>query len=168
MGNLMQNEPEIAQRTRAKSVQPKPKRKKRRSGALKRDEMATIYFVQPIDGGLIKIGIAMNPVVRLKDMQVGSPMRLHILATCPGDTDDAHSLHWRFKGYHRHGEWHDPGADLLAFIESLHENPDPFSGWGRAGALRDEMEAKGRGTVVVVLPHGEIRPMPPWIPLAAC
>jgi len=60
------------------------------------------YFIQA-DSGPVKIGISLCPESRLRDMQVGCPHRLRLLATVPGDREA--ELHTRFASLRMNGEW---------------------------------------------------------------
>lgn len=77
----------------------------------------TVYFVQAVNGGLIKIGIAQDPQQRLAAMQAGCPIQLRIIALI-GDSNwfDEQRLHRLFEADRRHGEWFEPSARLLDYI----------------------------------------------------
>jgi len=67
-----------------------------------------IYFIQPINGGLVKIGSAKNIQDRFKSLQTGSPVILKIIKTIKDVSYDYEfNLHRRFKEYRKHGEWFD-------------------------------------------------------------
>lgn len=59
----------------------------------------------------MKIGWALDPQKRLKQLQTGSSSRLHILATLPGGRDVESRLHAKFTHQRRQGEWFDFGGD---------------------------------------------------------
>lgn len=86
----------------------------------KRRDPSAIYFVAAQNSGLIKIGVACDPVSRLRDLQVGSPERLRLLAVTPGTAADERALHQRFSAHREHGEWFRPAPEVLALIESVH------------------------------------------------
>jgi hypothetical protein len=91
------------------------------------DYYSVVYFVQPVGGGLIKIGITTRPVnERLKMLQTGSPVALQVIATCPGHSRREQELHRQFAKSRRHGEWFEPSADLVGFIAELAKSADPF------------------------------------------
>jgi hypothetical protein len=76
-----------------------------------------IYFVQPTDGGLIKIGQTRNsPQKRLAELQIGCPVPLELLGVLPGTIEHERSLHRRFADLRQHNEWFEPGERLLYFI----------------------------------------------------
>jgi hypothetical protein len=76
-----------------------------------------VYFIQPVDGGLIKIGVARNVKKRLAAHQIGSPVILRLLLAIPGDASLESIMHSRFGRLRRHGEWFEPAPLLLQFIE---------------------------------------------------
>lgn len=78
-----------------------------------------VYFVRAATGH-IKIGRSADPELRLRDLQLGSPVRLVLvgtIATSPEDTEAR--LHHRFSAAREHGEWFRPVPELLTFIQSL-------------------------------------------------
>lgn len=79
-----------------------------------------IYFIQPIDGGLIKIGYAENVGERFKSIQLMSPLILRVLNTMDGDKELEGHLHRYFGKLQHHGEWFRPSEDLLEFVRSPH------------------------------------------------
>lgn len=78
-----------------------------------------VYFIQAGESGLIKIGKADDPTARLATMQTGSADRLVLLTTMSGGRREEHALHRRFAHLRRSGEWFEPAADLLSFINEL-------------------------------------------------
>jgi len=82
--------------------------------------MSYVYFVQSVDGGLIKIGFAKNARRRLKDLQIGSPVKLKLLGFVSGTIFGEFMLHRRLSEHRRHGEWFAPHQEvLLAFAEAM-------------------------------------------------
>ncbi|WP_167396779.1 GIY-YIG nuclease family protein [Sphingomonas aerolata] len=79
-----------------------------------------IYFIGS-DIGAIKIGRAIRPKVRLRQLQSGSPIPLMILATTPGGVDEEKAYHDRFRKQRIRGEWFERSAELLAEIRRLNE-----------------------------------------------
>lgn len=76
-----------------------------------------VYFVQPVDGGPIKIGHSVNVPTRLKELETIYARPLALLATIPGGRDEERAIHERFSAL-RFGktEQFRPESDLLAFI----------------------------------------------------
>lgn len=75
-----------------------------------------VYFCQPVDGGPIKIGLARDPKARLMDLQIGSPVRLRMVAIIPGGRADEQAFHTQFAAWRLHGEWFDAAAEGLADV----------------------------------------------------
>ncbi len=76
----------------------------------------TVYFIQPAQGGLIKIGVAQHLPSRLATLQTGSPLELRVIAVMQGGEPVERELHKRFAADRRHGEWFEPSPELLDFI----------------------------------------------------
>jgi hypothetical protein len=80
---------------------------------------SALGYVYLIDSGLglYKIGHALDPWQRLRDLQVGSPVRLELLAyaECWAETRMGHEgvLHGRLGPYWKHGEWFELRPRLL-------------------------------------------------------
>jgi hypothetical protein len=76
-----------------------------------------IYFLQPTDGGPIKIGTAIDVDVRRKQLEVQYRQPLALLATMPGGRREERVIHDRFAD-HRLGntEQFRPVAEIMAFI----------------------------------------------------
>lgn len=77
----------------------------RQTGTIRRGLTDWLYFIQPVGGGHVKIGRAIDPLKRLKDFQAGSPVRLRIIAAIPDGGDDEKQIHKLLSKYRRHGEW---------------------------------------------------------------
>lgn len=88
-----------------------------------------VYFIKRRrSGGGIKIGTAKDPWVRLNDLQIGSDVRLDLIATEPGSYKRERELHAQFQDLHIRGEWFRPGEALRNYIKGL---PDRYE-FGRA------------------------------------
>lgn len=70
-----------------------------------RSASSTVYFVQAIDGGPIKIGVTADLATRLRDLQIGSPQLLRLIASVPGDQRLETALHRHLSTHRLHGEW---------------------------------------------------------------
>jgi hypothetical protein len=85
-----------------------------------------VYFVE--GGGLVKIGIAQFPEIRLRALQVGSPVPLRLLKVIPiGRKWDAYrkeeALHEQFAAHRVHGEWfRSEILNMLSDSESMPKN----------------------------------------------
>lgn len=73
-----------------------------------------VYFVAPVDGGLVKIGFSVNPDMRLRELQVGSPVQLDMIGKWRGTEADEVALHEWFAEARKHGEWFSPWKGLMA------------------------------------------------------
>jgi hypothetical protein len=83
-----------------------------------------VYFIQPVGGGLIKIGIAADVAARLALLQTGCPIELRVIGVIPGakaTTETA--LHHHFAAARVRGEWFEPTPELLAYIAEHAEVP---------------------------------------------
>jgi hypothetical protein len=79
-----------------------------------------IYFIRNETNKAIKIGFSTkDPIVRLAQLQTGSPDRLTLLGVIPGRLEDEKFLHARFGTCRLGGEWFYPTVDLVAWIEWL-------------------------------------------------
>lgn len=101
---------------------PTPKPHSRKPKKLKKDPKAgIIYFVQ--NGRAVKIGFTNNLKLRLKHIQLGSHMKIELLATIPGDENTEREIHWQFARYRIRGEWFRLRPDLKAFIQERSLSP---------------------------------------------
>lgn len=75
-----------------------------------------VYFIQAVNGGPIKIGIAYSPEERLAQIQNMSPVQLRILGVRRGGAQHEAELHKLFAASRLHGEWFEPSAELTRFI----------------------------------------------------
>lgn len=77
-----------------------------------------IYFIQAEGVGHIKIGFTDkdDAIIRLAELQVGSPVKLVLLGTIPGTMQDETDLHRRFASAHVIGEWFKPVPELMDLI----------------------------------------------------
>jgi hypothetical protein len=76
-----------------------------------------IYFVQPVDGGPIKIGCSENVDARVQQLQSLYKRPLSILKTLPGGRKEEMSIHKRFAHLRLgHTEQFRPASDLMEFI----------------------------------------------------
>jgi hypothetical protein len=99
--------------------------------------MGVVYFVQSVLGGPVKIGFAVNANARVHALQLGSPIRLRLLAVEPGGRVDEHRLHKRFAVLALGREWFRPEPDLIDYIKTLGGAPSdvPFATIARAGPM---------------------------------
>jgi hypothetical protein len=70
------------------------------------DHLYFVYFIQPIAGGLVKIGVSVAPEARLAALQCGSPVDLQILRVIPcADRKLESRIHAAFAEHRVRGEW---------------------------------------------------------------
>lgn len=71
--------------------------------------LATVYFIQSVAGGLVKIGVSNHAESRLAALQTGCPVELRIVKRIDKvpRTREA-EIHKHFAAYRAHGEWFDP------------------------------------------------------------
>lgn len=81
--------------------------------------MVTIYFIQAGDGGPIKIGWAVDPLLRLREIQKHNHCQLHLRATRDAARSDETEYHHLFKAHRMHGEWFRPAPEILAEIAEI-------------------------------------------------
>ncbi len=79
---------------------------------------AKVYFIRA-ETGQIKIGMAIDPEARLKNLQTASPVKLEIVATCEGGAEGEAEYHERFAEHRLRNEWFAPHPDILAEVERL-------------------------------------------------
>lgn len=84
--------------------------------AKRKEPHVATYFVQPVAGGLVKIGKTNNLTKRLAALQCGSPVKLKLLSARREDIEA--QLHMQFAARRSHGEWFNPDATLMTLIET--------------------------------------------------
>jgi hypothetical protein len=79
----------------------------------------SVYFVQSVDGGPIKIGFtSRKPEARLSELQKSSPSRLRLLAVIPdADSGLERMIHSDFDDERLHSEWFEPNELLGEVID---------------------------------------------------
>jgi Meiotically up-regulated gene 113 len=99
----------------------------------KRLDRRHVYFIQPVDGGLIKIGVADDPHGRLAVLQRMCPVALEIVGLIPNAGQAVETeLHRRFAYARMHGEWFVPLSGLLDYIAEHASSPQARPSWWRA------------------------------------
>lgn len=101
-----------------------------------------IYFLQPIDGGPVKIGTTENVEARHKQLEATYGQPLALLATMPGGRGEETAIHARF-GHLRFGrsEQFRPSLDLMEFLGRpllVGANPEAV----------EAMDGKGQASVI--------------------
>lgn len=92
----------------------------------KSDATGWVYFIRaPGPNGLVKIGFARQPVQRLIDLQIGSPVELTLIGCHRGTMADETGWHRRFAHLRVRGEWFRYEPDLRKAIKPhLYETRD--------------------------------------------
>lgn len=75
-----------------------------------------VYLIGSQQARPVKIGVAKNAEARLADLQIGSPLRLHLMWKTRGGRSLERELHDRFAPYRIHGEWFDFGDENPAAV----------------------------------------------------
>jgi hypothetical protein len=76
-----------------------------------------IYFIRC--GEFVKIGRALNPETRVKDLQVGNPYEVELLGAFDGDDAEEGRLHAAFGQYHHRAEWFFLSQSIRAFVTKV-------------------------------------------------
>ena len=82
-----------------------------------------IYFIRSYNQH-IKIGYSKDPVDRVKKLQTGSPIKLHVQASMLGDFKTESGLHEMFNHLRVNGEWFRYTDELKWFIRTVKSNPN--------------------------------------------
>jgi len=74
-----------------------------------------VYFIRAGSDGPVKIGTAANPTNRMRELQTGSSLPLHLLRVVDGNRETESAYHARFEQHAIHGEWfsYTPEMDSL-------------------------------------------------------
>jgi hypothetical protein len=72
-----------------------------------------IYFIQSGKDGAIKIGFSIDPVSRMRDLQVAHPETLRLIFAIDGNHELEAALHVHFTEKRIRGEWFDLDSDDL-------------------------------------------------------
>lgn len=84
-----------------------------------------IYLIVTKDDKLCKIGKAVSPTKRLKQLQTGCPYELYIKETVEGDVTLESYFHKKYKIYKTHGEWFNYSENISLksnYLEICYEN----------------------------------------------
>lgn len=84
-----------------------------------RREPSLVYFIAPVEGGRIKIGITASIEKRLPHLRRMSPVDVDLIACAPGGRDLEAAYHTLFCNERAHGEWFNPSDRLRAECERL-------------------------------------------------
>jgi hypothetical protein len=78
-----------------------------------------IYVIGAFHAGrllAVKVGFSLYPRDRLESLQTGSPLKLEVLTTRPGDRLAEVALHRAMQAWRLRGEWFSPTIDVLGIL----------------------------------------------------
>jgi hypothetical protein len=75
--------------------------------APKAQRQTHVYVIKSSNSKLVKIGYAVKPEQRARELQTGSPGKLTVAWSLPGHEQLERELHRRFADYRKNGEWFD-------------------------------------------------------------
>lgn len=75
-----------------------------------------VYLIGSQQARPVKIGVAKDAESRLTELQIGSPLPLHLIWKTRGGRSLERALHERFTPYRIHGEWFDFGDENPAAV----------------------------------------------------
>jgi len=102
-----------------------------------------IYFIQVGDKGPIKIGTAVSPEERLKQLQIGNHEKLNLIAIIPGDSSLENKIHRDLRKFRRDGEWFDATTEVFAYIRDIQFSEyEPDGARAYAVLWRDTQKSK--------------------------
>jgi hypothetical protein len=81
--------------------------------------MGSIYFIQAVTGGPVKIGYSADVPTRVRELQTSSPVRLAVLCTVEGTMAGERALHNAFATDSMEGEWFTPSDALRSKVKEL-------------------------------------------------
>jgi hypothetical protein len=80
------------------------------------------YVYAITDGTNIKIGVANNPLQRIKSLSTGNANKLRLLGYFPGGFELERELHQRFRKVRENGEWLYSTNELVEYLnEKIHD-----------------------------------------------
>lgn len=82
-----------------------------------------VYFIQAGDAGPVKIGMAVSPANRLRDLQIAHYEDLTLRRLFEGHAAEEALLHVHFAHLHIRGEWYRPDPAILTGPVPLAEMP---------------------------------------------
>lgn len=78
-----------------------------------------IYAIQAVGLDLVKIGKAKDPEKRLKMLQTGSAVPLHLVASVAWSDLHEGMIHRRFAAHRRLGEWFEINDEISEFVQVM-------------------------------------------------
>jgi hypothetical protein len=83
-----------------------------------------VYLIRCGDSGMVKIGFALNPEQRLRELQTGHWETLSLIRVIEGDIGAESWMHGRFSEFRVRGEWFRLTEEMLT-IEIKRPEPEP-------------------------------------------
>jgi hypothetical protein len=77
-----------------------------------------IYFIRSGAHGAIKVGYATNVATRIASLQIGNPMKLHLLGCIAGPQSIETKILRDLKPWRLSGEWHTPARAVSDYINN--------------------------------------------------
>lgn len=103
-------------------------------------EGTMVYVIRAEGTDAVKIGLASDPIARMKQLQIGTPHRLKIIREIAGDRRDEKSFHRHFKKFRQFGEWFLFHEDMLTYCPNLHRDRAPYTP-ARGKTLEDRYDS---------------------------
>ena len=88
-----------------------------------------IYVISASETRFVKIGIAANPVSRLRHFQTGIPMTLVLLATADWPHSFERRFHRALRQHHVRGEWFEMCPKINRLIEHMQSGTLTADDW---------------------------------------
>lgn len=85
------------------------------------DSAARVYAIRNRGNGCIKIGWAIDPKKRIKELATAHSERLDLLGSVRGGRALEKALHYHFGDHRTNGEWFNPHPDIIAWVEQCLE-----------------------------------------------
>jgi hypothetical protein len=104
-------EPEIYQ---ARAIESAPKKPDNTDWMTRR-----YVYVIGAETGPVKIGVAAEPVLRIRELQTGNPRELQVLAQCRGGEETEATLHSLFERERLQGEWFKRSSRVRTLIDMM-------------------------------------------------
>lgn len=82
-----------------------------------RPDNSYVYFLATADKRRVKIGHSRTPTKRIRNLQIGSSVKLTLLGKLTGSQAIERALHEKFEHHHIHGEWYRLEPEITDFIE---------------------------------------------------
>jgi hypothetical protein len=80
-------------------------------------ESAGVYLVGAVEAKAVKIGYSARPLVRLSQIQTGSPFVVELLSVIDGDVGTEAVAHSKFRKYRMRGEWFKWSPEIIEWFD---------------------------------------------------